>query len=69
MSVIKKGIVLSGENLGWSIAVDDDQESASGGFYLYLTNNDGQGFDLWFESEKQLYAQLEDFDVDWASIE
>lgn len=68
MAIIKQGIVLSGENMGWVIAIDDDQDGATGGFYLFLQSTDGKGFDYWFENEKQLHAQLEEFYVKWISV-
>jgi len=53
--------------MGWSIFIDNDQDGATGGFYLFLESPDGQGFDCWFEDEKNILAQLEEIYVDWTS--
>lgn len=53
--------------MGWSIFIDNDQDGATGGFYFFLESPDGQGFDFWFEDEKNLLAQLEEVQVDWTS--
>lgn len=65
MSVIREGVVVAGEYSGWRVRVDDDHDGDTGGYYLYLENNDGQGFDYWFEHEAGLQAQLADFNIAW----
>ncbi|MGX1173635.1 MULTISPECIES: hypothetical protein [Pseudomonas] len=65
MPIIRKGVVVSGEYLGWKIFVDDDRDGGTGGYYLFLEKNEGEGFDYWFEHETGLQAQLVDFDVEW----
>ncbi len=67
MAIIKSGVVSSGEFLGWSISIDDDREGETGGYYIYLNKSGQHGFDYWFEHERELQAQLEDFEVDWLS--
>ncbi|NWD73153.1 hypothetical protein HX890_03315 [Pseudomonas gingeri] len=65
MAMIKEGVVLSGEFCGWRISVDDDREGETGGYYFYLKENGGGGFDYWFEHDEALKAQLVDFEVGW----
>ncbi|MDC7818958.1 MULTISPECIES: hypothetical protein [Pseudomonas] len=67
MSIIRKGVVVSGEYSGWNISIDDDREGETGGYYLFLSSEDGQVFDYWFALELHLDNQLSDFDVDWLS--
>ncbi|MGC5703169.1 hypothetical protein J4P02_23520 [Pseudomonas sp. NFXW11] len=67
MTIIRKGIVVSGEYSGWSISIDDDREGETGGYYLFLSNEDGQAFDYWFALESHLDNQLSDFDIGWLS--
>lgn len=59
-----RGVIISGDYVGWSLTVVDDR-AVSGGFYLYLNNDAGDGFDYWFEKEEFLKNQLDDFDVNW----
>lgn len=54
MSIIREGIVVAGEYSGWRVRIDDDRGGDTGGYYLYLENIDGQGFDYWFEHEAGL---------------
>lgn len=65
MAIIRTGVVVGGEYSGWKILVDDDCDGDTGGYYLYLKKNDGEGFDYWFEHEAGLQAQLVNFDVAW----
>lgn len=64
MDIYKRGVIVSGDYVGWSLTVVDDR-AVSGGFYLYLNNGVGDGFDYWFEKEGFLKNQLDDFDVNW----
>lgn len=36
MPIIRKGVVVGGEYLGWKIFVDDDRDGGTGGYYLFL---------------------------------
>lgn len=45
MSIVRKGIVTTGEYSGWEIVVADDRDGDTGGYYLYLKKNDVEGFD------------------------
>jgi len=65
MSIVRKGIVVTGEYSGWEIVVADDRDGDTGGYYLYLKKSDVEGFDYWFEHEAGLQAQLVDFEVGW----
>lgn len=65
MSIVRKGIVVTGEYSGWEIVVADDRDGGAGGYYLYLKKSDVEGFDYWFEHEARLQAQLVDFEVEW----
>ncbi|MGE7964653.1 hypothetical protein ACQKPC_20140 [Pseudomonas sp. NPDC089918] len=65
MSIIREGIVVTGEYSGWRVRIDDDRGGDTGGYYLYLEKIDGQGFDYWFEHEAGLQAQLADFNISW----
>ena len=65
MSIVRKGIVATGEYSGWEIVVADDRDGDTGGCYLYLKKSDVEGFDYWFEHEAALQVQLADFDVEW----
>ncbi|WP_422777333.1 hypothetical protein ACOXXE_07530 [Pseudomonas mediterranea] len=53
MSVIREGVVVGGEYVGWKIFIDDDRDGDSGGYYLYLKKSDGEGFDYWFEQKSR----------------
>ncbi|MCZ8382921.1 hypothetical protein [Achromobacter xylosoxidans] len=65
MSIVRRGIVVSGEYSGWKILVADDRDGDTGGYYLYLKRSDTEGFDCWFEREAELQTQLADFEVKW----
>ncbi|UII69040.1 hypothetical protein LVW35_15185 [Pseudomonas sp. HN11] len=65
MSIVRKGIVVTGEYSGWEIVVADDRDGVTGGYYLYLKKSDVEGCDYWFEHEAGLQAQLVDFEVEW----
>ncbi|AZF50691.1 hypothetical protein C4J85_0173 [Pseudomonas sp. R4-34-07] len=65
MSIVRKGVVVTGEYSGWKIVVVGDHDGDTGGYYLYLKKSDTEGFDYWFEHEAELQAQLFDFEVEW----
>lgn len=44
--------------------VDDDSDGSTGGYFLYI-KSDFDGFDYWFESQRELQNQLLDFAVEW----
>lgn len=64
MSVIKKGIIKSGEYNGWEIEVDFD-EFDTRGYYIYIKKSPTEGYDYWCEDIKSVNDQLEDFNVKW----
>ncbi|NWE29693.1 hypothetical protein CCU68_33335 [Pseudomonas gingeri NCPPB 3146 = LMG 5327] len=66
MAIVKVGVVISGDFLGWSITIDDDRKGGTGGYYIYLSKVGESGFDYWFEHEYELKAQLEDYEVSWS---
>ena len=63
-SVKRSGLVKEGQYKNWLIAVVDDREGSTGGYYLILKNG-GEAFDYWFESREHLDNQLSDFEVNW----
>ena len=65
--IIKNGIIISGEYVGWEIQIVDDSSGDTGGFYLILRNGGTELFDYWFEKKQFLDNQLADFDVKWDS--
>jgi len=65
MAIVRKGFVVSGEYSGGEILVAYDQDGDTAGYYIYLKNSDGEGFDHWCENETGLQAQLTDFEVRW----
>ncbi|MBI6910329.1 hypothetical protein [Pseudomonas palleroniana] len=65
MTIVRKGIVVTGEYSGWEVVVAGDCDGDSGGYYIYLKKSNVEGFDYWFEHEVGLQAQLVDFEVDW----
>lgn len=67
MTIIRKGVVVSGEYSGWKITIDEDREGGTGGYYLFLTSSDGRTFDFWFELKLHLDNQLSEFGIDWLS--
>ncbi|NBF06622.1 hypothetical protein GV819_30585 [Pseudomonas sp. Fl5BN2] len=67
MTIIRKGVVVSGEYSGWNISIDDDREGGTGGYYLFLTSSDGRAFNFWFELELHLDNHLSEFDIGWLS--
>lgn len=67
MTVIRKGVIVSGEYDGWVVLVDDDRSGDTGGFYLYFERVLNEGFDCWYESEDQLDSELSEYQVIWES--
>ena len=65
MSIVRKGIVVTGEYSGWEIVVAGDRDGDTGGYYLYLKKSDVEGFDYWFGHEAELQDQLVGFEVEW----
>ena len=66
MKTIRKGIITNGDYENWNIRICDDRDGETGGYYIYIADGGGLGFDYWFENEKFLYAQLDDFSVNWS---
>jgi len=64
MSKIREGVIAAGEYSGWKMIVDDDSDGSTGGYFLYI-KSDFDGFDYWFESQRELQNQLLDFAVEW----
>jgi hypothetical protein len=65
MQIIRTGIVLTGEYAGWTIEIQDDRAGETGGYYLFLVQNESNGFDSWFELIEQLQQQISELDVRW----
>lgn len=65
MQTISIGIVLTGEYAGWTIKIQDDRAGETGGYYLFLVQDDSNGFDAWFEFIEQLQQQISELDVRW----
>jgi len=64
MPVINEGLIIYGDYCGWKIIIYDDQEGSTGGYYIYIKNED-QIFDYWFEKKEDLENQLNEFKVKW----
>lgn len=67
MNIIQKGTIDSGDYLGWKILIDDDRDGDTGGYYIYLQNENGKGFDFWCENEIDLKNQLTTFTTKWST--
>ncbi|WP_308907651.1 hypothetical protein [Pseudomonas canadensis] len=65
MLIIRTGTVLTGEYAGWAIEVRDDRAGETGGYYLFLVQNESNGFDSWFELIEQLHEQISELNVRW----
>jgi hypothetical protein len=65
MQIIRTGTVLTGEYAGWTIEIQDDRAGATGGYYLFLVQNESNGFDSWFELIEHLQQQISGLDVRW----
>ena len=65
MQTISTGIVLTGEYAGWTIKIQDDRAGKTGGYYLFLVQNESNGFDSWFELIEQLHEQISELNVRW----
>ncbi|MBW8126563.1 MULTISPECIES: hypothetical protein [Pseudomonas] len=65
MLIISTGTVLTGEYAGWAIEIRDDRAGETGGYYLFLVQNESNGFDSWFELIEQLHEQISELNVRW----
>ncbi|MHA4967590.1 hypothetical protein P0D91_05810 [Pseudomonas sp. CBSPBW29] len=65
MQIIRTGTVLTGEYAGWTIEIQDDRAGETGGYYLFLVQNESNAFDSWFEHIEQLQQQISELDVRW----
>ncbi|UII74204.1 hypothetical protein LVW35_13925 [Pseudomonas sp. HN11] len=65
MLIIRTGTVLTGEYAGWAIEIRDDRAGETGGYYLFLIQNESNGFDSWFELIEQLHEQISELNVRW----
>lgn len=68
MKIIYDGVIVDGEYRGWKIQIFDDRDGETGGYYLFFIDEMGDGFDYWFETERHLNAQLQDFNVIWNQV-
>ncbi|MBV1829715.1 hypothetical protein HNW77_01415 [Komagataeibacter sp. AV436] len=64
MSVIKKGIVRSGEYNGWKVEVDFD-EGDTKGYYIYIIKSPAEGYDAWCKDMEGVNDELEKWNVAW----
>lgn len=46
MSIVRKGVVVTGEYSGWEVVVADDRDGDTGGYYLYLKKVMSKGFTI-----------------------
>ena len=58
MNIIQKSVIPSGNYCDWKILIDDDRNGSTGGYYIYLENDNDQGFDYWCKDESELNNQL-----------
>jgi hypothetical protein len=72
IKINKKGKILSGDDLGWYILVQDDTEN-TGGYYIILSKDInfsgglGDGFDTWIEKEEYVkeYFNKANWKIKW----
>lgn len=65
MQITRTGTVLTGEHTGWTIKIQDDRAGETGGYYLYLVQDELNGFDSWFETIEQLEQEISELEVRW----
>jgi len=65
MPTTRSGTILSGEHTGWTITIQDDTAGETGGYYLYLADEQLNGFDAWFESMEPLEREISELEVRW----
>ncbi|CAM2810719.1 hypothetical protein AA15237_0776 [Komagataeibacter xylinus NBRC 15237] len=64
MSVIKKGIIRSGEYNGWKVEVDFDELDTKG-YYIYIIKSSTEGYDYWCKEMAEVINELEGWNVKW----
>lgn len=64
--ILQTGKIISGDYLDWNIKIIDDRAGETGGFYIFLENQEKkENFDYWFENWSALSSQLSEFNVIW----